>query len=68
MHKGKTGKNEGEGSRIHDQNYRAGVQAHLKKGHVEQEAKAAEKALDGPEGGELRRAEAAGRHGKTVRH
>ncbi len=62
------GKDEGEGSRTHDRNYRAGIAQHLEKGHVEEEAKAAEQALEGPEGQELRKAEEEGRNGHPVKH
>ena len=55
-------KNEGEGSRSADKQYRDGVKKYLKTHDVDREAKDAAKALDDPrEGPELREAEKAGR-------
>ncbi len=52
--------NEGEGSRSGDAQYRAGVQEHLKKGRVEEEAEEARRDLEAhPE--ELREAEEEGK-------
>jgi hypothetical protein len=51
---------EGEGSRTADRRYREGVEEHLRKGNVEEEAERAAQALDErPE--ELRRAEEEGK-------
>ena len=51
---------EGEGSRTADRNYRQGVEEHLRKGNVEEEAERAARDLDEhPE--ELRRAEEEGK-------
>jgi hypothetical protein len=51
---------EGEGSRTADRRYREGVEEHLKKGKVEEEAERAARSLDEhPE--ELRRAEEEGK-------
>jgi hypothetical protein len=52
--------NEGEGSRTADREYRKGVEEHLRRGNVEEEAERAARDLDEhPE--ELRRAEEEGR-------
>ncbi len=59
--KAQTGKNEGEGSRSADRNYRAGVKEHLETHDVEAEADEARKALDGEEGEALEQAERAGK-------
>jgi hypothetical protein len=51
---------EGEGSRKADRRYREGVQEHLRKGHVEEEAeRAAREVAERPE--EFRRAEEEGK-------
>ena len=58
---------EGEGSITADRRYRAGVERTVKEGHVDELAQAARKALQGPEGEQLRAAEKdgkAGRHSK----
>ena len=55
--------NEGEGNRTAARRYEAGVRRTLKWGHVDEAAHRAAKALDGPEGKELREAEA-----KAKRH
>jgi hypothetical protein len=56
----KGSENEGEGSRTADRRYREGVEEHLRKGKVEEEAERAAQALDErPE--ELRRAEEEGK-------
>ena len=53
-------RNEGEGSRTAADDYRKGVEEHLRKGHVEEEAERAARDLDeNPE--ELRRAEQEGK-------
>jgi hypothetical protein len=51
---------EGEGSRTADRNYRKGVEDHLRRGNVEQEAERAAKDLD-EHPDELRRAEEEGK-------
>lgn len=52
--------NEGEGSRTADREYRKGVEEHLRRGHVEEEAERAARDLDEhPE--ELRKAEEEGK-------
>jgi hypothetical protein len=58
-----TNRNEGEGSRTAARNYAAGVARTVASGKVEELADKAEAALEGPEGAELRRAEAAGAKG-----
>jgi hypothetical protein len=54
-------KNEGEGSRSAARNYNKATEHYVKSGRVEEAAKKAEAALDGPEGDELRKAERAAR-------
>ena len=56
---------EGEGSYTASRRYDEGVERSVEKGDTEQLAKAAAKALDGPEGAELRRAEQAAKRGQT---
>jgi hypothetical protein len=53
--------NEGEGSRSAARNYDNATEQYVKSGRVEEAAKKAEAALDGPEGDELREAELAAR-------
>jgi hypothetical protein len=53
--------NEGEGSRSAARNYDKATEKYVKSGRVEEAAKEAEAALDGPEGDELREAELATR-------
>ncbi len=53
-------KNEGEGNKTAARNYNAGTKQFVESGKVGAAAKAAEKAIDGPEGKELRKAEKAG--------
>ena len=53
--------NEGEGSRTAARHYNDGVAKTVKEGHVDELAKKAKAALEGPEGDELRRAEKAGK-------
>jgi len=53
--------NEGEGNKTADRHYRDGVKRTVESGKVEGKAKAAEKALEGSEGAELRRAEEKGK-------
>jgi len=50
-------KNEGEGSRSAARNYNKATEQYVKSGRVEEAAKKAAAALDGPEGGSLREAE-----------
>ncbi len=57
---GGKGGNEGEGNRTADREYRKGVEEHLRKGHVEEEAERAAKELD-ERPDELREAEEEGR-------
>ena len=58
---------EGEGSRKADRRYREGVQEHLRKGHVEEEAeRAAREVAERPE--EFRRAEEEGKKAKEGFH
>jgi hypothetical protein len=53
--------NEGEGNRSAARNYDNATEQYVKSGRVEEAAKKAEAALDGPEGDELRDAELATR-------
>jgi hypothetical protein len=55
--------NEGEGSRSAARNYDRATAEYVKSGRVEEAARKAEAALDGPEGEALRRAELATRAG-----
>ena len=58
----KTDKNEGEGNRSADREYRAGVKKHLQTHDVNREAKDAARALDDPKEAEkLNAAEKAGK-------
>jgi len=50
-------KNEGEGNRTADREYREGVRRHVQSGAPERAAAEAEQALEGAEGEELRQAE-----------
>ncbi|HMI86074.1 MAG TPA: hypothetical protein VK550_18385 [Polyangiaceae bacterium] len=59
-------KNEGEGSRTAARRYDNAVEQTVKSGTVPDKARAAARALDGPEGKELRRAEAQAKRGKTA--
>ena len=54
---------EGEGSYSATRKYNEGLAKHQKQANVEELAKSARKAVDGPEGGELRRAEEQGKRG-----
>jgi hypothetical protein len=56
-----TGKNEGEGNRTADRNYRAATAKFIKSGRVGPAARAAADALATPEGKKLKKAESAGR-------
>jgi hypothetical protein len=53
--------NEGEGSRTAAKAYNEGVAKTIQSGKVDQKAHEAEAAIEGPEGEELRRAEAEGK-------
>ena len=59
-------KNEGEGNRTAARRYDSAVEKTVKSGLVPAKARAAARALDGPEGSELRRAEARAKRGKTA--
>jgi hypothetical protein len=59
-------KNEGEGNRTAARRYDSAVEKTVKSGTVPAKARAAARALDGPEGNELRRAEARAKRGKTA--
>jgi hypothetical protein len=55
-------KNEGEGNKTADREYRQGATKHAQGGQSEQKAKEAEEALDSEEGSDLREAEQATKH------
>ena len=55
------GANEGEGNKSADRRYREGVGRTVKSGQIEKKAEEAERALDGAEADDLRRAEAEGK-------
>jgi hypothetical protein len=57
----KDSRNEGEGNKTADRHYRDGVTRTIQSGQVDKKAKEAERAYDGAEGDELRRAEQAGK-------
>ncbi|MBL8699820.1 MAG: hypothetical protein JNK67_15690 [Alphaproteobacteria bacterium] len=57
-------KNEGEGNRTADRQYRASAAAFVKSGQAEPAAAAAAEAVDGPEGDELRAAEERAKTGR----
>ena len=59
-------KNEGEGNRTAARRYDSAVEKTVKSGLVPAKARAAARALDGPEGSELRRAEGRAKRGKTA--
>lgn len=59
-------KNEGEGSRTAARRYDQAVEKTVKSGTVAEKARAAARALEGPEGSELRRAEALAKRGRTA--
>ena len=59
------GKNQGEGDYESARKYDAEQEAFAKSGKVDQAAKDAEAALDGPEGGELEKARVSTGEGKT---
>ncbi len=54
---------EGEGSYTGTRKYNAELEQWVKSGPIEESAKAASRAIDGPEGQELRQAEQIGRSG-----
>lgn len=60
-------KNEGEGNRTADRKYREDLQRHVESGASEDAAEEAEEALQGPEGDELREAEAEGKAGRKTK-
>jgi hypothetical protein len=55
-------KNEGEGNKTADREYRQGATKHAQSGQSDQKAKEAEEALDSEEGSDLREAEQATKH------
>ncbi|WP_441289978.1 hypothetical protein ACSRUE_04710 [Sorangium sp. KYC3313] len=55
---------EGEGNRTADRRYREGVEKSVEAGKIKEHAEEAARALDGPEGDELREAEEAARRGQ----
>lgn len=60
-------RNEGEGNKTAARRYGRAVEATVRSGTVAKKAREAARALDGPEGGELRRAEAlAKQRGRTA--
>jgi hypothetical protein len=60
-------KNEGEGNRTADRRYREDVRRHVESGAPEPAAEEAQKALEGPEAEELRKAEDEARTGRKKR-
>jgi len=60
-------KNEGEGNRTADRQYREGVRRHVESGASESAAEEAQHALEGAEGDELRRAEPKAKAGRKPR-
>ena len=56
-----TQQNEGEGSRSAARHYNEATEKYVREGKVEKAAREAERAVDGPEGEELRRAEEEGK-------
>ena len=61
-------KNEGEGNRTADRQYREHVETHVKSGAPARAAEEAERAVEGSEAEELRRAEDEARSGSHRRH
>jgi hypothetical protein len=59
-------RNEGEGSRTAARRYDRAVEKTVRSGVVAEKAREAARALEGPEGGELYRAEALAKRGKTA--
>jgi len=60
-----SGRNEGEGNKTAAREYNQAQQRFAQSGKVEEKAREAEKALDGPEAQELQRAEAVGKRHKA---
>jgi hypothetical protein len=60
-------KNEGEGNRTADRQYRESVRRHVESGASESAAEEAQHALEGAEGDELRRAEPKAKAGRKPR-
>ena len=60
-------KNEGEGNRTADRQYREGVRRHVESGASEPAAEEAQHALEGAEGDEPRRAEPVAKAGRKPR-
>jgi hypothetical protein len=60
-------KNEGEGNRTADRQYREGVRRHVESGASAPAAEEAQRALEGAEGDELRRAEPVAKAGRKPR-
>jgi hypothetical protein len=58
--------NEGEGNKTAARRYGRAVENTVRSGGVADKARAAARALEGPEGSELRRAEALAKRGKTA--
>jgi len=58
--------NEGEGSKTAARRYGRAVQKTVRSGVVAEKARQAARALEGPEGSELRRAEALAKRGRTA--
>ena len=67
MKKTKSSKVEGEGSYTASRNYGAGVEKSVASGKTGALARKAQKAYDGKEGNELRKAEAQAKKGKKTR-
>ena len=59
-------KNEGEGNRTADREYREGVRRHVESGASKPAAEEAEHALEGAEAEELRKAEEAAKAGRKT--
>ena len=59
-------KNEGEGNRTADRNYREGVRRHVESGASEPAAEEAERALNGDEADDLRKAAAEAKAGRKT--
>ena len=61
---GNPAKNEGEGNKTADREYREGATHHAESGRSEQKAREAEEALEGDEADELQQAEETGKSRK----
>ena len=59
-------KNEGEGNRSADRQYREGVRKHVESGASEAAAEEAQRALEGAEADELRKAEESAKAGRQT--